>query len=135
VRSIPDIIIWKQSENNIPIAKGTLGCEVKRKSTFTSHLNQLRGEALALGSMNCVNDFMNPDGSSTIDFIRLNGMKLGFAQIYFPPGYLPNLLENGRFSSGATLSICEEDLSLLGAKQRDQGIRVLCALSQKYKNN
>lgn len=79
-------------------------------------------------------------------------MKLGFAQIHFPPGYLQNLLENGRFSSGATLSICgmeercireltlnflfvEEDLSLLGAKQRDQGIRVLCALSQKYKNN
>jgi hypothetical protein len=33
VVSIPDIIIWKQGENNIPIAKGTLGCEIKRKGT------------------------------------------------------------------------------------------------------
>ena len=30
-----------------------------------SQLNQLRGEALALGSMNCLNNFMNSDGSST----------------------------------------------------------------------
>lgn len=34
VVSIPDIIIWKQGENNIPIAKGTLGCEVTHNEFF-----------------------------------------------------------------------------------------------------
>lgn len=28
VVSIPDIIIWQLSEDNIPIAKGIVGCEV-----------------------------------------------------------------------------------------------------------
>lgn len=35
VVSIPDIIIWKQGENNIPIAKGTLGCEITCNQFFS----------------------------------------------------------------------------------------------------
>ena len=38
--------------------------QIKRGGSFTTQLNQIRGEALALGLRNFYNDFTNPDGSA-----------------------------------------------------------------------